>query len=53
MDLNQLLPPGADPASVAHQADGPEKVALDHERVKAPDALPQVDLMQHEVVLDG
>ena len=39
MDLDQLLPPGADPASVAHQADGPEKVALDHERVKAPGAL--------------
>ena len=53
MDLNQLLPGGADPAPGAHQADSPEQVALDHEAVEAPDALPRVNPVQHQVVLDG
>jgi hypothetical protein len=51
-DLYQLLPIGPDPAPVAHQAHGPEEISLDHERVKAPDALLRVDPVQHQVVLD-
>jgi hypothetical protein len=52
MDLDQLLPLGADPAPVAHQADGPEQIPLDHEAVEAPDALLRVDPVQNEMVLD-
>jgi hypothetical protein len=47
-----LLRVCADPASVAHQAHGPEQIALDHEAVEAPDALLRVDPVQHQVVLD-
>jgi hypothetical protein len=47
IDLDRFLPLGADPASVAHQAHGPEQIALDHERVKTLDALPWVDPVPH------
>ena len=50
--LDHLLPVGADPAPVADQADGPEQIPLDHEAVEAPNALLQVDPVQHQVVLD-
>jgi hypothetical protein len=36
----------------AHQAHGPEQIPLDHEGVKAPDALLRVDPVQHKMVLD-
>src|SRR3954449_325218 len=51
-DLHHLLPVGADPSPVAHQAHGPEQIPLDHEAVEAPDALLWVDRVQHEMVLD-
>lgn len=52
VDLHQLLPLGSDPAPVADQAHGPEKIPLDHQRVEAPDALLRVDPVQHQMVLD-
>src|ERR671910_237194 len=53
MDLDQLLPVGADPAPyVAHQAHSPEQIPLEHQRVKAADALPRVAPVQHQVALD-
>jgi hypothetical protein len=36
MDIDQLLPLGADPAPVAHQAHGPDQIPLNHEAVEAP-----------------
>jgi hypothetical protein len=51
MDLDQLLALGADPSPVAHRAPGLEQIALDHEAVEAPGALPRVDPVQHQVVL--
>src|SRR3954466_8477772 len=45
-DLHHLLPVGADPSPVAHQAHGPEQIPLDHEAVEAPDALLRVDPVQ-------
>jgi hypothetical protein len=40
------------PTPVLHQAHGSEQIALDHERVEAPDALLRVDPVRHLVVLD-
>jgi hypothetical protein len=52
MDLHQLLPLGADPSPVAHQAHGAEEIGLDHERVEAPDALLRLDPVQLQRVID-
>jgi hypothetical protein len=52
MDLDELLPVGADPFPVAHQAHGSEQIPVDHQRVEAADALLRVDPVQHQMVLD-
>ena len=50
--LHQLLAARADAPPIPHQANGPEQIPLDHQRVKPPDALLRVDPVQHQVVLD-
>jgi hypothetical protein len=51
-DLGLLVPIRADAAPVAHQAHGPEQIALDHDAVDAPDDLLWVDPVQHQMVLN-
>ena len=49
---SQTQPLGAFLWPVPSQAHGPEQIPLDHEAVEAPDALLQVDPVQHQMVLD-
>jgi hypothetical protein len=46
VDLDELLPVGADPAAIPHQAHGPGEIPLDHQRVKAPDPQDRIDPVQ-------
>jgi hypothetical protein len=50
--IHRLLTVDADPNRVAHEADGPEQILLDHAAVGAPDALIWRDPVQDKKVLD-
>jgi hypothetical protein len=52
VDLDQLLAVGADASPIAHESNGAEQIAFDHEQVESRHALVRIDPMQHEMMLD-